>query len=162
MPYLGKSTRATPDKKQHKKNAPKKQESIRNWLDTTNDPIHAERSMWVAVITQAMMDALSRSRKAEEQFNKFEATRWLTGNSSDFRNVCLMAGMDPDYVRARAQKAITQNTKWRAEAGCGKRYEERKAYREKLRHTLPPVMILLPTSPLPHLMTTAAYESLPA
>lgn len=120
------------------------------------DSVRAERAMWVAVITQAMMDALSKSAKPEEQFNKFEATRWLTGNSIQFRNVCSLAGLDPDYVRVRAKKALANGISWRAEAGTGKRYEERKAYRERtkiispisLRPAQPPCM----PPPPPNLM----------
>jgi hypothetical protein len=95
------------------------------------DSARSERSMWVAVITQAMMDALTRSRKPEEQFSKFEAIRWLTGNSADFKTVCMLAGMEPGYVRSRAKKALISETSWRAAAGTGKRYEERKAYRNR-------------------------------
>ncbi len=104
-----------------------------DWITGPYDSVTAERSMWVAVITQAMMDALSRSRKPEDQFSKFEATRWLTSNSAPFRNVCMLAGLDPDYVRTRAKKALASSTSWRAGAGEGKRYEERKAYRERIK-----------------------------
>jgi len=102
-----------------------------DWITDANNPVRAERSIWIAVITQAMMDALSRSQKPEEQFHKFEATRWLTDNSQDFRNVCSLADLDPDYVRLKAKKALATGGLWRAEAGTGKRYEERKAYRER-------------------------------
>ncbi|MBY0407595.1 MAG: hypothetical protein K2Q01_07875 [Rickettsiales bacterium] len=103
----------------------------RDWLNDSYDSVRGERALWIAVVTQAMMDALSRSRKPEDQFSKFEATRWLTGNSAHFKTVCMLAGLDPVYVRVRAKKALASNTLWRAEAGTGKRYEERKAYREK-------------------------------
>jgi hypothetical protein len=39
--------------------------------------------------------------------------------------------MDPDYVRRKAKRAIISPKPWRAEAGKGKRYLERKAYRQK-------------------------------
>lgn len=92
-----------------------------------------EAALWAAVITQALMDAQSKCKKPESRYHKHEAICWLTGGSKDFIDVCLSAGLDPDYVRRRAKKAIASPTNWRAEAGKGKRYEERKKYREKMR-----------------------------
>lgn len=101
------------------------------WLQESNRMAHGEVALWVAVITQALMDALSRCKKPESQYQKHEAIRWLTGNSRDFIDVCLSAGMDPNYVRKKAKKAIYSPKSWRAEPGKGKRYLERKRYREK-------------------------------
>lgn len=98
-----------------------------------------EQALWVAVVTQAMMDGLSRSRKPEDQFAKFEAIRWLTGGSADFYDVCLLAGLDPDDVRVRAGRALSDNATWRAHPGTGKRYLQRKAYRERERLKARPV-----------------------
>lgn len=80
-----------------------------------------------------MQDALSKCKKAESIYQKHEATIWLTDNSKDFVDVCLCAGMNPDYVRSKAKKTLAKPTLWRAEAGTGKRYEERKKYRIKQR-----------------------------
>lgn len=91
--------------------------------------------MWVAVITQAMMDALSRCKKAESIYQKHQAINWLTGNSMDFIDVCIAAAMNPDYVRRKAKQALTAPVAWRAEAGKGKRYLERKKYRSKIKNT---------------------------
>ena len=105
------------------------------------NPVRGERALWAAVITQAMMDALSKSRNPEIQYHKHEAIRWLTGNSKDFQDVCLLADMDPDYVRRSAKRALVAPRAWRAEAGQGKRYHERKAYRQRLK-TQTPVSLL--------------------
>lgn len=96
-----------------------------------------ETALWVAVITQAMMDALSNAASAEARYHKNEAIHWLTGNSRDFVMVCLSAGMDPDCVRRKAKRALASPSPWRAEAGKGKRYLERKAYRQKLKNQKP-------------------------
>ncbi len=101
------------------------------WLEEAHNSARGENSMWVAVITQAMMDALSKCKKAESKYQKHEAIRWLSDNSKDFIDVCLYAGLNPDYVRRKAKKTITSPTPWRAEAGTGKRYQERKKHREK-------------------------------
>ncbi|MCE2926443.1 MAG: hypothetical protein LW823_02185 [Rickettsiales bacterium] len=97
-----------------------------SWFDDPYTSIKGETALWVAVITQAMMDALSNSRNPEIQFFKTEATRWLTENNKDFIEVCMLADMNPDYVRKKAKKAITSPVAWRAAPGAGKRYHERK------------------------------------
>lgn len=106
-----------------------------------HNPVRGETALWVAVITQAMMDALSNSRNPEIQFHKHEAIRWLTGQSKDFITVCHFADLNPDEVRRKAKRAIASPTPWRAEAGKGKRYQERKAYRQqaKAHRALPAV-----------------------
>lgn len=100
------------------------------WFDDAHTTVKGETALWIAVITQAMMDALSHSRDAEMRYYKDEAIRWLTGNSKDFIHVCLFAGMDPDYVRRKAKKSLLHPIAWRAAPGKGKRYLERRKKRE--------------------------------
>ncbi|NBO18713.1 MAG: hypothetical protein EBV03_05680 [Proteobacteria bacterium] len=111
----------------------KKQNRIHNWNESPYDPVRGEKAMWMAVITQAMMDALSRSSKVDEQYHKHEAIRWLTGNGKDFKMVCILADVDPEYIRSRVKKALAAPRLWRAKAGSGIRYQERKAYRSRIK-----------------------------
>jgi hypothetical protein len=90
-----------------------------------------ESAMWIAVLTQAVMDSISRANNSEARTAKNDAIRWLTGNSKDFVDVCLLAGYDPDYIRLTAKRVIANPKRWRAEPGEGKRYQERRAYRER-------------------------------
>lgn len=109
------------------------------WYCDIYNPVYGECGLWLAVITQAMMDALNRTRNPEHQKYRDEAIKWLTGNSVDFHFVCLLAGMDADEVRRRAKKAIVSPTRWRAEPGAGVRYTEKKYYRERVkREDAPP------------------------
>lgn len=103
------------------------------WGAEKFDPVRSEKALWKAVITQSMMDALSRSSKPEEQFHKHEAIRWLTTNQKDFITVCHLAGEDPEYIRKQALQAMRAPRLWRAEAGKGARYEERREYRRRLK-----------------------------
>ena len=103
------------------------------WHDLDFNPVRGETALWVAVITQAMMDALSNAKNPEAQFHKHEAIRWLTENSKDFVEVCQNAGFNPDDIRRKAKKTIANPMLWRAKAGTGKRYLERKKYRQKLK-----------------------------
>lgn len=119
------------------------------WLTEPYNAARGETTLWIAVITQALMDALSRSHHAEARYHKHEAMRWLTENTKDFITVCLYAGLDPDYVRQNAKRTLASPTRWRAEPGQGKRYAERKAYRDKLKaqSALPAA---LPTKTISH------------
>jgi len=98
-----------------------------------HDPVRGETAVWVAVITQALMDALSKSQNSEALHFKHEATTWLTSNSQNFIMVCTLAGFDPNYIRRKAKRALVSPKSWRAEAGKGNRYAERKAYRKRCR-----------------------------
>lgn len=86
-------------------------------LETSiSNPTAGESALWRAVITQALMDAASRSHKAEARFAKHEALHWLTSRSADFATVCHFAGLCPDYVRRQAKRALTRGCAWRSEA----------------------------------------------
>ena len=78
-----------------------------------------EPGLWKAVITQALMDAASKSQKAEAKRSKREALEWLTGDSSDFEVVCDHAGLDPSYVRTQIAGALMRDCSWRLPAGQG-------------------------------------------
>lgn len=77
------------------------------------DHVKAEKALWAAVITQALMDAGSESRKPEARHEKAKAIRWLLGNSEDFITVCQNAELDPQYVRSKAKAAIERGCVWR-------------------------------------------------
>ena len=103
--------------------------------DTTSFSFHNTRSfgsfsdhepgLWRAVITQALMDAASQSPKPDIQRARREALQWLLGHSGDFETVCDHAGMDPSYVRMKAQQALARGCEWRLPAGQGWRTQAR-------------------------------------
>lgn len=78
-----------------------------------------EPGLWRAVITQALMDAASSSRKADARRLRQDALNWLLSDSRDFEAVCDHAGFDPDYVRTRARQALARGCEWRLPAGQG-------------------------------------------
>lgn len=86
--------------------------------DSCNFADH-EPGLWKAVITQALMDAATKSHKSEAQKSRREALEWLLGTSSDFEVVCDNAGLDPGYVRGKAAEAVLRNCAWRLPAGQG-------------------------------------------
>jgi hypothetical protein len=84
-----------------------------------------EPSLWRAVITQALMDAASQSRKSEARRTREDALRWLFSDSSDFEAVCDNAGFDPSYIRRRVKEALARNFEWRLPNGQGWRTQSR-------------------------------------
>lgn len=111
----------------------KKERQYYPWFDGPYDSARGEAALWTAVITQALMDGMSQSKNPEQRYHKQAAIQWLTSGSKDFHMVCMLAGLDSDYVRRKAKKALFSKTAWRAAPGKGSRYQERKAYRARTR-----------------------------
>lgn len=86
-----------------------------------------EPGLWRAVITQALVDAASKSRKSEAKRSRNDALTWLLGNDRDFEAVCDHAGFDPSYVRRRAKEALARGCHWRLPNGQGWRTQARRA-----------------------------------
>ena len=84
-----------------------------------------EQSIWRAVITQALMDAASQSRKSEAKRSRSDALHWLLSDSHDFEVVCDNAGFDPGYIRRRAKEALARGCEWRLPNGQGWRTQAR-------------------------------------
>lgn len=77
------------------------------------DETDGEKSLWKAVITQALMDAGSKSPKQEAKFDRAQAISWLSGKSKDFATVCALAGFDPNYVLLKSREALKRGCSWR-------------------------------------------------
>jgi hypothetical protein len=79
-----------------------------------------EVALWRAVIDQAITDATlgllkgepGRKKQArpsvERMIHRDQARTWLLGMGKDFREVCSMALLEPDAVRAAARRQIAQ------------------------------------------------------
>ncbi len=85
--------------------------------DTLKSYARGEQALWTAVITQALMDAASRSSKQEARKDKTRALDWLANPTNDFQDVCDLAGLDPSYVSCRAERAISNGCRWRQAPG---------------------------------------------
>lgn len=64
--------------------------------------ITADQALFRAVISQAISDVMSLNPKFDRE--KYEAQRWLFHNQNDFFRVCDMAGLNPEYVRAKVKR----------------------------------------------------------
>lgn len=74
--------------------------------DPLMDDIERYRSLWKAVILQAVTDAISSNKRTEIQLEKKKATAWLFDPNQDFNIVCEYAGYSPAYVRDKARLII--------------------------------------------------------
>jgi hypothetical protein len=77
--------------------------------------INAFKSLWMSVITQALMDASSHSKKMFARKQKIEALKWLLDekNNEDFKRVCGLADLDHQEVLLKVKKALANGCKWR-------------------------------------------------
>lgn len=80
-----------------------------------SDELSPYIALWKAVITQALMDAGNNFKKKEYKTIKARAISWLDGKSDDFKDVCEMAGLEPEYIRKKSGEAIKNGCKWRKE-----------------------------------------------
>lgn len=83
--------------------------------------ISGEQALWRAVITQALMDAGSKSVKREAKLHRAQAIAWFSKRNPDFQLVCALAGLEVDYVFEKAHKAIRQDCKWRKDPNASQK-----------------------------------------
>lgn len=69
-----------------------------------------ERQLWAAVVSQALEDAAGAvvSDGGNNKNNRRRARDWFIKGGKDFREVCALADMDPDWIRANALKRIEE------------------------------------------------------
>jgi len=85
----------------------------------------AVQGVWSGVLVQAIMDMSSKSRKPEMRRVREDARAWLLEGGEDFEEVCLRAGFNPDYVRAKVRAAERREFQWRLPVGSGWRTQRR-------------------------------------
>ena len=82
---------------------------------TYKKEINSFRSLWRAVITQALIDASSNSKKKFAKKQKVEALRWLLNarNNESFKKVCCLADLEYHEVLKKVKIALSNGCKWR-------------------------------------------------
>ena len=67
------------------------------------------RALWCAVIRQALQEALGQDAADTNKYpparlaGRRAAQGWFRPGNADFRAVCLLAGVDPDWVAEKAR-----------------------------------------------------------
>jgi hypothetical protein len=102
------------------------------FIDMYLDPSGAKK-LAVAKILTMLQDLAGRSvgDQGEKGYNKIKAYQWFFGGRSDIQEWCDMAERHIDDVRRKAREVYEHGYTWRAAPGQGKRYEERKLYRQR-------------------------------
>ena len=95
-----------------------------------------EKSLWVAVLCRAALDAfkgpplLDMSRKANTShknlydFNRDQARHFFLHGGDHFRDICDMAGRNPQYVRQKAKKLILRSNGWNVDVPITSHYRQ--------------------------------------
>ena len=65
-----------------------------------------EQRMFLNVITQAIHDAAYKGDDRYYSYHRDQARAWLISNSIDFRVICRLADLDPDYTHLKMSKAL--------------------------------------------------------
>lgn len=60
-----------------------------------------ERRLWLTVLLTAVNEALREQRLSASDLERYQSANWIKGNSSDFREVCELAGINPDALREK-------------------------------------------------------------
>lgn len=79
-----------------------------------------ERRLMLAILITAIMDATGQSccnRAVDRERNRILALAWFRDASDDFRTVCDLAGMDPDYVRRAVLQYVAAGRRLSARGG---------------------------------------------
>lgn len=60
----------------------------------------AEKMLWQSVVLKAFTDATATEPSGPENKRaKVDADRWIKHGGRDFRQVCFLAGFDPDFIQ---------------------------------------------------------------
>jgi hypothetical protein len=95
-----------------------------------------EKDLWVAVLCRAVLDAckgppqldMSRqaniSHKNHYTYDRDQARHFFLKGGKHFREVCEMAGRDPDYVQAKIRKVILRKNGWNVDVPITSHYRQ--------------------------------------
>ena len=83
--------------------------------DRTNTP---EQDLWISVLSKAAHDAIYSS----DWFESKRAIEWFKANRADFKEVCKLAGRNPDYVHRRMIKPLAQREEHMKMVRSGQRF----------------------------------------
>lgn len=99
-------------RKQQNKNETRQYTQGSDYRDILNPPesrIPAEQSLWRGFLLQMLTDAMSNSKKKDNQRFKRDAIRFLRVRTKDFDLACEMAGYDADYFWRITQRFLDKN-----------------------------------------------------
>jgi len=106
-----------------------------------------EKDLWVAVLSRAVVDACKNppnlnmkvpanvAHKSQYQYNRDRARHFFLSGGAHFRDVCEMAGRNPEYVKQKIRKILLRKNGWNVDVPITSHYRQgpkRKRGRPKL------------------------------
>jgi len=99
--------------------------SFTNWVgDTSMEGERValpEKDLWVSVLSRAALDVVLNPNRLEHD----QACSFFLKGGSHFRNICDMAGRNPDYVQAKMRKYILRDKGWNMDVPITSHYRTR-------------------------------------
>ena len=95
-----------------------------------------EKSLWVAVLTRAVLDACKGPPKLDLTsraniphknlygYNRDAARHFFLSGGAHFRHICEMAGRDPVYVQEKIRKVILRKNGWNVDVPITSHYRQ--------------------------------------
>ena len=105
-----------------------------------------EKDLWVAVLCRAVLDAckgpprldLSRysnaSHKNQYTYDRDQARHFFLTGGAHFREICEMAGRNPDYVQAKIRKILLRKEGWNVDVPITSHYRQGPKRGKKKKH----------------------------
>lgn len=69
---------------------------------------NCEKSLWKAVICQAIEDATTKSTQERRKLAQRRAIKWITEDNDDFKTVCELAGYNHKEVKKNILDIVRQ------------------------------------------------------
>ena len=115
--------------------------SFNSWVghaaEINNDRVSLpEKDLWVAVLCRAVLDACKsaprlnmnlRSNVTHQNnytYDRDQARHFFLDGGSHFRNICEMAGRDPNYVQGRVRKILLRKDGWNVDVPITSHYRQ--------------------------------------
>ena len=80
-----------------------------------------EKDLWTSVLSRAALDVVRNSNQLERD----QACAFFLKGGAHFRNICDMAGRNPDYVQAKMRKYILRGRGWNVDVPITSHYRSR-------------------------------------
>ena len=112
-------------------------------VSTGDKVVSPERDLWVAVLGRALVDAfreapklnlnlpVNRTHGMYYKYNRDQARHFFLEGGDYFKEVCEMAGRDPQYVKEKVRKLILRANGWNVDVSMSVPSTYRKRKKQK-------------------------------
>ncbi len=90
-----------------------------------------EEDLWVAVLCRAVLDAckgppqlINQTHKNHYVYERDQARHFFLEGGAHFRNVCEMAGRNPEYVQQKIRKVLLRKHGWNVDIPITSHYRQ--------------------------------------